>query len=89
MKATIVIEITHVASAEPSVVREDLVSFVGKIPVAAEDIRPARSNFADLVSIDALFFFKRARVDPNLHAGNWLPCAVRSRFVRQLHGQKR
>ena len=79
MKIPVVIEITHVASAEPSIFGKDFVGFVWKIPVAGKDIRPACNDLADLVSIDALFFFERARFDANLHVRNGFSRGVQSR----------
>ena len=88
-KMIVVIEITHVAGAEPSVVRKDLFRLVLEIPIASKNIRTARDNFADLMPVDALFFFECARIDPNLYVVKRFPDAVPPPFTRQIHREQR
>src|SRR5438034_3065875 len=89
MQLTVVIKVTHIASAKPFIIAESLFRFLLKIPVARKNICSARQNFADLVSVDVLFFFERFRIDPNLHAGKWFSHAVFSRFSRQAQREQR
>src|SRR5437667_3460853 len=84
-----VIKITPVSGAEPPVVSKDLFRLVLEIAVASKNIRTARQNFADLVPVDALFFFERFRIDANLHAGKRFSHAVSPRFPGQIQREQR
>src|SRR6266487_6334947 len=89
VKVIVLIKVTHVAGAKPSVAREDLFRFVREVPIACKNIRPPRENLANFAPVDALPFFERARIDPNLHAGKWFSYAVSWRFPTQVQREKR
>src|SRR5205823_541130 len=89
VKLAIVIKVTQVAGSEPSIFGKGLASLVWKIAIAAEDIWSARNDFADLMPIDALLLFERARFNTKFDPGNGFSRAVWPRLVRQLHRKQR